>query len=72
MIKARNVKDWAPVRDKMDGKYHCEICEYATICRNDLMKHNRVHSGEKPFKCKRCAQAFTRKHHLDRHARVHE
>lgn len=53
--------DWAPVRDRMDGKYHCEICEYATIRRNDLMKHNRVHSGERPFKCRRCAKAFTRK-----------
>lgn len=70
--KRKNDADGAPVRDKLDGKYHCKVCKYATFHRNDLRKHNRVHSGERLFKCKRCVKAFTRKEHLDKHARVHE
>jgi len=33
--------------------------------------HNRIHSGEKPYKCHMCDKAFGNSGHLYRHMRVH-
>ncbi|CAN8007654.1 unnamed protein product [Ixodes pacificus] len=33
--------------------------------------HNQTHTGEKPFKCKLCPQAFSRNFSLTHHSRIH-
>ena len=39
---------------------------------DNLNRHRRVHSGEKPFECSRCEKKFSDKSALNRHLKAHE
>ncbi|XP_007490847.1 zinc finger protein 583-like [Monodelphis domestica] len=38
---------------------------------SELVAHQRIHNGEKPYKCKECGKAFTQRGNLARHQRIH-
>jgi uncharacterized Zn-finger protein len=36
-----------------------------------LIRHSRLHSGVRPYKCNQCGQEFSRSDHLNTHQRTH-
>ena len=39
--------------------------------RGNLVDHERIHTGEKPFKCNQCTKKFNQRSAANRHERIH-
>lgn len=50
----------------------CDVCSKRFWSLQDLTRHMRSHTGERPYKCQTCARTFTLKHSLVRHQRIHQ
>ncbi|BEJ11719.1 hypothetical protein CspHIS471_0201790 [Cutaneotrichosporon sp. HIS471] len=48
-------------------RFPCPDCSEAFTRRNDLNRHRRKHTGEKPFQCPVCGTAYARKDKLLMH-----
>ncbi|GFT79484.1 zinc finger protein 407 [Trichonephila clavipes] len=52
-------------------KFLCDKCPYIGKSFNQLTRHSRSHSGEKPYKCPYCSYSSSLSSQLVRHKRLH-
>ncbi|XP_077982638.1 ras-responsive element-binding protein 1-like isoform X2 [Glandiceps talaboti] len=53
-------------------KKKCEICDKRFWSRQELHRHLKTHSRDKPFPCDKCERSFALKHSLLRHMKAHQ
>lgn len=52
-------------------KHQCKFCAKKFLSFENLVKHHRVHTGERPYICEICARTFTQESSLQSHLKAH-
>ncbi|KAF1814246.1 hypothetical protein P152DRAFT_412867 [Eremomyces bilateralis CBS 781.70] len=52
-------------------RLQCSVCHQAYSKREHLLRHERTHTGYRPFACGECGRKFARHDAMKRHAKLH-
>ncbi|PIK56768.1 putative zinc finger protein [Apostichopus japonicus] len=53
------------------GKHSCKFCGKLFASSSNCKRHERIHTGQKPFTCKFCQRSFSQSNTLVEHERIH-
>lgn len=67
----REHKRYRPLPHERPYACPMETCERRFSRSDELTRHIRIHTGQKPFQCKICHRSFSRSDHLTTHVRTH-
>lgn len=56
---------------EMAERFKCQDCQQAFSSQGSLYKHQKIHTGERPFVCQTCNKSFNQLANLQRHFMVH-
>ncbi|KAM7301759.1 zinc finger protein 135 [Ixodes scapularis] len=53
------------------NKHQCRFCPYSSSYSPNVTRHEKQHTGRKPFSCRYCRRSFSQKTALENHEKLH-
>uniref|UniRef100_A0A670IPG2 C2H2-type domain-containing protein n=1 Tax=Podarcis muralis TaxID=64176 RepID=A0A670IPG2_PODMU len=57
--------------DESQSLWKCPDCGKGLSSQNAFKRHQKFHTGEKPYQCRECGKSFMESSHLTQHQRIH-